>query len=142
MTETVIDLEVPAKPKPRRNRKSSRDGGTRHNRHVAAYLAEHLDDDRIDVRHPNGAKDRGDVGGIRHMGQRVVVECKDVAKTDISGWLREAEIERRNDDAVTGLVVAKRRGVAVDNPADQLVLMTLRDLVALMRGSRPEDGEK
>ncbi len=51
--------------------------------------------------------------------------------------LTEAETERGNDDAVAGLVVLKRHGNA--NPADQLVVMTLRDLAALITGTRPED---
>ena len=68
----------------------------------------------------------------------MVVECKDRGGiVEIGVWLAEAEIERGNDDAEIGVVVAKRRGKA--HPGDQVVLMTLRDLVALLTGERPDD---
>lgn len=116
-----------------RSRASAKAAGTRHERAVADYLAQHLDD-RIDRRPKTGSKDRGDIGGVRHLGARVVVECKNTSRLDVGSWLREAEVERGNDDATVGLVVAKRHGKG--DPADQLVLMTLGDLVALLTGSR------
>ena len=71
-------------------------------------------------------------------GPRVVVECKDRGgQLEVGPWLNEAEIERGNDDATAALVVAKRRGTT--NPADQIVLLTLGDLVALLTGERPEE---
>lgn len=123
-----------AAAKPRRNRTSARQAGTRFERTVADYLAEHVDD-RIDRRAKTGARDRGDIGGVRHMGGRVVVECKDTTRVDLAGWVAEAETERGNDDALAGLVVHKRRGVG--DPGDQYVTLTLRDLVALLTGQRP-----
>lgn len=116
-----------------RSRASAKAAGTRHERAVADYLAQHVDD-RIDRRVKAGSKDRGDIGGVRHLGARVVVECKNTSRLDVGTWLREAEVERGNDDATVGLVVAKRHGKGA--PADQLVLMTLGDLVALLTGSR------
>ncbi|MGW9447086.1 hypothetical protein, partial [Bacillus mobilis] len=104
-------------------------------RAIADYLAKTVDD-RIDRRVKTGSKDRGDIAGVRHMGGRVVLECKDVTRWDTSGWLREAEIERGNDDALAGMVVAKRRGIA--DPGQQVVMMTVADLVALLTGERPE----
>lgn len=101
---------------------------------IAAWLALHLDD-RIERRAKTGAKDRGDISGLRVRGQRVVVECKDVARMDLSGWIREAETERGNDDAGVGMVVHKRRGKSL--AADQYVTMTLADLVSLINGQRP-----
>jgi hypothetical protein len=72
------------------------------------------------------------------MGERVVIEVKDYGgRVQISPWLNEAEAARGNDDAIAGLVVAKRRGHR--QPGDQLVLMTLRDLIALLTGVRPEE---
>jgi hypothetical protein len=47
--------------------------------------------------------------------------------------------DRESGDADVGLVVAKRRGTA--DPGDQYVLMTLRDLVALLTGERPGGGD-
>ena len=83
----------------------------------------------------SGANDRGDISGLRHMGQRIVLECKDYGGQLKPGpWIEETERERLNDDAGVGIVVAKRRGTT--NPGDQFVLMTLADLVALLTGSR------
>jgi hypothetical protein len=117
-----------------RNRASAKAAGSRFERQVADYLAGNVDD-RIDRRVKTGAKDKGDIAGIRHMGGRVVLECKDVAKLNLGGWVAEADVERGNDDAIAGLVVAKRRGTT--DPGDQVVLMTLRDVVALLTGERP-----
>lgn len=120
-----------------RNRASAKAAGTRFERVIADYLAATVDD-RIDRRAKTGAKDRGDIGGVRAPGGgRVVLECKDVARLDLPGWTREADIERGNDDALAGLVVHKRRGTS--NPADQYVTCTVADLVALLTGHRPEE---
>lgn len=117
-----------------RNRRSARQAGARFEKQVADYLAAQLHDDRIERRARTGAKDRGDITGLRHMGQRLVVECKDTSRWTPGEWLAEAEVERGNDDAVAGLVVAKRRGKG--DPGDAVVLMTLRDLAALLTGTR------
>jgi hypothetical protein len=119
-----------------RSRASARKAGSTFETLIADYLAEHVDD-RIERRTRNGAKDRGDISGLRHMGERVVIECKDTARLDLAGWLAEAETERGNDDAVAALVVHKRHGKA--DPAEQLVTMRLLDLVALLTGTRPQD---
>lgn len=121
-----------------RNRASAKKAGTRHERAVADYLARVLNDDRIDRRPKTGSKDRGDIGGVRIHGQRVVIECKDTSKLAVGPWLGEAEVERGNDDALAGVVVAKRHGKG--RPEDQLVLMTLATFAALLSGQRPEDG--
>ena len=121
-----------------RSRKSARAAGTRFERQVADWLAKVLDDDRIDRRVKTGNKDRGDIAGVRVHGHRIVLELKDVARTDLSGWVREARIEAGNDDALVGLVIHKRRGAA--DPAEQYVTCTLADLVALMTGERPTEG--
>ena len=117
-----------------RSRASARAAGARFERQVADWLAANLDD-RIDRRVKTGSKDRGDIGGVRHRGERVVLECKDTARTDLAGWVREAHLEARNDDARIGVVVAKRRGTT--NPADQWVHMTLADLAWLLGADHP-----
>lgn len=101
---------------------------------VADYLAQQLDDDRIERRARNGAKDRGDISGVRTaFGGRVVLECKDYGGVyHVGEWLREAEVERGNDDADIGLVVAKRRGKS--NPAEAVVFMTLEAFSRLVGG--------
>nr|WP_280442262.1 hypothetical protein [Nocardia brasiliensis] len=105
---------------------------------AAAYLAENVDD-RIERRVTNGANDRGDLSSVRAPGGgRLVAECKDYGGELKPGtWLTEAEIERGNDDALASFVVAKRRGVS--DPGAQIVLMTLRDLAAILTGVRPEE---
>lgn len=118
-----------------RSRASAKAAGTRFESSIAAYLAEHVDD-RIERRAKTGAKDRGDIAGLRAMGNRVVVEAKDYGgRYQVGPWLTETETERVNDDAHVGLVVAKRRGT--QDPGDQVVILTLRDLVALFTGERP-----
>lgn len=121
-----------------RNRKTAKDAGTRFAQSIADYLAHHLYDDRIERRTNRGAKDRGDISGVRHAGQRIVIECKEYGGRLIpTKWTAEAEIERGNDDALAGVVVAKRRGTT--DPGRQWVLMTVDELVALLSGARPGD---
>jgi hypothetical protein len=117
-----------------RTRASARQAGARFERQVADYLAAHVDD-RVDRRVRNGSKDRGDITGLRHLGQRLVVEVKNTARWTPGPWLDEADVERGNDDATVGLVVAKRHGKG--DPGDAVVLMSLRDLAALLTGDRP-----
>lgn len=118
-----------------RSRASAKAAGTRFESSIVAYLAEHVSD-LIERRRLSGSKDRGDISGLRHMGGRVVLELKDYGGRHLVGpWLTEADIERGNDDALIGAVVAKRRGTT--DPGDQVVLMTVRDLVALLTGGRP-----
>ena len=117
-----------------RNRNSAKAAGQRFETLISAYLNTHVDD-RIERRRQTGANDRGDIAGLRHMGQRIVVECTDYGGQLKPGpWVEEAEVERLNDSAGVGLVVAKRRGTTA--PGEQFVLMTLADLVALLTGSR------
>ena len=116
-----------------RTRASAKAAGTRMETLVADYLAEHIDD-RIERRAKSGSKDRGDVSGLRHMGQRVVVECKDTSRINLAGWASEAETERGNDDAGVAIVAHKRHGKG--RPEDQWITMTLGDFVALLNGDR------
>jgi hypothetical protein len=92
-----------------RSRRSARQAGTRFETFIAAALAAALDDDRIERRTRNGAKDRGDIGGVRLHSQRVVIECKDTAAMRLPEWVDEAQIQAGND-ALVGLAVHKRRG--------------------------------
>lgn len=118
-----------------RNRTSAKAAGTRHETNIVGYLADHIWDG-IERRRQSGSKDRGDISGWRFAGRRIVAELKDYGgRFEVGAWLNEAEVERRNDDAAVGLVIAKRRGTT--DPGDQVVLMTLRDLTALLTGERP-----
>ncbi len=109
--------------------------GSAFERLIADALRDHVDD-RIDRRVKTGNKDRGDIGGLRSFhGDKVVIECKNVSRTNLSGWVDEADIERGNDDAIAGLVIHKRRGHG--KPLDQYVTCSVRDIVALLTGVRP-----
>ena len=120
-----------------RTRASAKQAGSTFERQIADHLAKVIDD-RIDRRVKTGAKDRGDIGGLRHMGGRIVIECKNYGGRLLPGpWIGEAEVERGNDDALAGIVIAKRRGTT--KPGDQYVLMTVDDLTALLTGERKED---
>lgn len=120
-----------------RTRASARQAGTRFERQVADYLAKSLDDDRIDRRVKTGAKDRGDIAGVRAHGQRVVIEAKDYGGRILPAqWVEEAHVEAGNDSALVGIVAAKRMGRA--EPGAQWVLMTVNDLIALLTGTRPD----
>jgi len=122
--------------KPRRNRASAKAAGSRMERLVAEFLAFRLADDRIEPRRTNGMNDRGDITGVRTIrGGRVVIECKDTARDNLPAWIREAEVERGNDDAVIGVVAHKKKGSA--NPADQYVSMTLETFARLLEGGDP-----
>lgn len=117
-----------------RTRSSAKAAGARFERVIADYLAATIDD-RIDRRVKTGAKDRGDIGGVRHMGQRIVLEVKDYGGRLLpAAWTAEAETERGNDDALAGLVIAKRRGTSA--PGDQWVIGTVDQLVSLLIGQR------
>ena len=117
-----------------RTNRSARQAGARFERQIADWLAKVLDDDRVDRRVKTGAKDRGDIGGVRIHGQRLMLEAKDTARTDLAGWMAEAETQRGNDDALAGVVVHKRHGKG--DIADQWVTMTMREFVALIAGER------
>lgn len=75
----------------------------------------------------NGNKDRGDIAGV----PQTVIEAKNVARTDLSGWLDEAELERDNDNARYGAVWVKRRGTT--NPGRAYVVLSGDDFTQLLR---------
>lgn len=132
-TPEQVQTDTTTLPKPRRSRTSARKAGSSFERAQADWLAARLGDDRIDRRAKTGAKDRGDIGGVRTIrGGRVVIECKNTARTDLPGWLREAEAERGNDDAAIGVVMHKR--ARTTDPAEQYVTMTAETFARLLEG--------
>lgn len=123
-----------------RNRASAKKAGTRMESLVSNYLNQHVDD-RIERRRLTGSKDRGDIAGLRHMGEPIAVEVKNTSRINLAAWATEAEIARGNSDSVAGIVVHKRHGKG--QAADQWVTLTLGDFVALITGSRDHlDKEK
>lgn len=119
-----------------RTRASAKSAGTRFERQIADYLAEHVDD-RIDRRAKTGSKDRGDIGGVRAHGKRVVIECKNTSRPNLAGWINEAHTEAGNDDALVGVIAHKRHGVG--DPGRQWVTMTVADLASLITGDYHPD---
>lgn len=118
-----------------RNRQSAKRAGARFEQTVADYLAWALNDKRIERRHLSGVKDRGDINGVMLDGHRVVLECKDTSSMNVSTHLREAEVERGNDDATFCAVIQKRHGVGLatrETVGQQLVLMTLEQYALLL----------
>ena len=115
-----------------RNRMSAKKAGSSFERAQSDWLAERLDDERIDRRVKRGLGDRGDIAGVRIPGGRVVIECKNVATLALPAWLREAEVERGNDDAVVGVVMHKKRGTT--DPSEQYVTMSAEMFARLLEG--------
>lgn len=119
--------------KPRRNLRSAKKAGSSFESMIAEFLSFRLADDRVERRSRNGSKDRGDISGVKTLqGGRVVIEAKNVRTMALPAWLREAETERGNDDALIGVVAHKRHGSG--NPADQYVTMTLETFATLLEG--------
>lgn len=69
-----------------------------------AFGPAHVDWQHVHRNPPQGAVDKGDVGGIREL----VIECKSCRTFDLAGWIAEAEVERKNAGAEFGVVWAKR----------------------------------
>ena len=123
-----------------RNRASAKRAGARMEQAVADYLAWALNDPRIERRHLTGSKDRGDITGVMHDGQRVVIEVKNTAKLALAEHLGEAMEEAMNDDALFWALVQKRKGIGIDSPAgvgSQLVCMTLEQYALLLNHGLP-----
>lgn len=114
-----------------RSRRSARDAGTKFETLIATHLRDKLSK-YIERRTRSGGKDRGDIANVYlPNGERVVIECKDYGgEFKITPWLREASIERENDRAAIGVVIAKRRGITAAE--DQVAFMTVADLVQLL----------
>lgn len=103
--------------------KAERAKGQRAERAVAAFLRDH-GWDAVTTRAASGYQHGDDID----TNAPVSIEVKDVAKMDLSGWLRQAQ---SNANGKPALVWHKRRGVA--NPGDWYVTMTGNDLIELMR---------
>jgi hypothetical protein len=82
-----------------------------------------------------GARDTGDVGGVHVHDRRLAIEVKNTAKIALGTWAAEAETERVNDQALAAIIVHKRHGKG--KAGDQWVTLTLRDLIAILTGTRP-----
>lgn len=116
-----------------RNRQSAKKAGSSFERLVADYLAWYFESEDIDRLVRKGNKDEGDIRGVKTIrGGKVVIECKNTSRDNLPLWIREAEIERDNADAVVGVVAHKRHGSA--KAEDQYVTMTLAAFALLLEG--------
>jgi len=119
-----------------RSRRTARSAGSSFERLVADGFAAEMANDNIDRKVKTGAKDQGDIGNVRHLnGDRVAVEVKEYGgRLEPAKWVREAQQEAVNYDALCGFTVAKRRGTT--DFREQWVVMTVADVLALLTGER------
>lgn len=113
-----------------RNRQSAKKAGTAFESLIAAGLREALQDERIQRAPRWGAKDQGDIVNVYLDGYKIVIQTKDVARTSLPAWARDAKVQAENANALAGIVIHKRYGSR--DPMEQWVTMTLRELVALI----------
>jgi len=78
-----------------------------------------------------GSSDKGDINPGGYPVPPVVIEVKNQKSLNFSGWLKEAEEERKNANAEIGLVWAKRAGKG--KPEDWYVVMDGKTAVELLR---------
>lgn len=102
---------------------AERSKGHRAERDVAAFLREH-GWNAVTTRAASGYQHGDDI----RTNAPVSIEVKNVAKTDLSGWLRQAA---ENADGKPAVVWHKRRGVG--DPGGWYVTMTGNDLIELLR---------
>ena len=76
-----------------------------------------------------GAGRADDVGDVRGI-PRTVIEVKAEKAFNPSGWLAEAEVERKNAGADYGIVIAKRPGKSMK---DGYFLMRAEDGISLLK---------
>ena len=113
-----------------RSRQSAKAAGARFERQLADHLDARLPG-RIDRQPRTGAKDKGDIAGVTTPdGRPIAVECKNVTRTQLAGWIHEAHTEADNLGAVAGIIIHKRQGRSA--PACQWVTMTVEDLTAIL----------
>ena len=79
--------------------------GDEHERRIATYLVEQgwVHAER---RKAGATLDKGDLYGI--LG--VCIEAKNEKRIDLAGYMKELEVEMKNDKATTGVVVHKKKG--------------------------------
>lgn len=87
--------------------------GTAFETAIVEYLQDKLCDDSIERRALNGTCDRGDISGVTFCGHRMVLECKNEARMRLADYVREAETEAKNDNALYYAVIHKKRGTGI-----------------------------
>lgn len=107
--------------------------GARFEQMCADYISERTGDEVIRKR-THGTQDQGDLYGVKHLGKRVTVECKDCRDMKLSKWLEEAETERGNDDGDYAIVIHHRKGKGAAQFGENYVTMTLDTFLAMSVG--------
>jgi hypothetical protein len=113
-----------------RNRKSAKAAGTRFESLIAEGLRTALNDPNIQRAPLWGAKDKGDIVNLRIDGHDLVIQTKDLARSDVAGGVRDAKVQAVNAGALAGFYVHKRVGTT--DPMKQWVSCTVAELVAMI----------
>lgn len=130
----MTELTVPAR---KRSRRSAKQAGSSFERVIANHLQAGLAQPAIDRAPKHGALDRGDIANVRDShGRLIAVECKNTARINLAGWMREAHAAATNYGAHAGLIIHKRHGTAA--PGSQWVTLTVDDLIRLLKEARHE----
>lgn len=84
----------------------------------------------------SGNADRGDISNFRIGSKQqhlVALELKNVRSTSLGEWVKEAQAEADNYQAVAGIVVHKRKGKGA--AGDQYVTLTLDDFLTILHAA-------
>lgn len=111
-----------------------RDKGTKFETAAANHANSRLGGECLHRSALSGRADKGDLRGLKIRGRDVVIECKDVARYDIPGWLKEAEAERGNADAEYGVVLFHLKGVGAKRFGENAVVMTYDTFLGIAAG--------
>lgn len=109
--------------------------GTAFETAIVEYLKDKLCDETIERRALNGTCDRGDISGVTFCGNRMVLECKNEKSMRLAEYVREAEIEARNDNAFYYAVIHKKHGTGISTlqtVGQQYVTMPLHMLKSMI----------
>lgn len=111
-----------------------KDKGTAFETAVARYLRDAMGDERIERRALHGARDMGDLFGLRAHGHEGIVECKahkEVGPALLASWRDQTLIERGNADADFAVLAVKVHRAPI---AECRAHVTLRDLFRVAGG--------
>ncbi|TFG40323.1 MAG: hypothetical protein E4H44_00335 [Candidatus Aminicenantes bacterium] len=90
------------------------------------FYLQHVGYPMAERRALSGALDRGDISGV----PRTMIEVKSCKTWQLSAWMKEVEVERRNADADIGLLVVRRKGFI--NPGDWYAIMPFAEALNLI----------
>lgn len=122
----------------KRTRNAAKRAGAKFEIDIAAWLREFFGDPRIDRQPKNGNKDLGDIGGLVARGTALVLECKNTSSVNLTGAMREAQVEASNlqadgrygDRPPIPVVLHKRHGVGA--PEKQWATLEIGEFARLV----------